>query len=197
MARIAYYRVSTREQSIEAQRAALGGSFDKEFSDSAVSGAVVARARPGFSQLWRYVREGDELYVYAVDRLGRDSIDVQQTVRDLRDMGVVVHVRGLGAIVEGVGDLILAVLGQVAEMERDRIRERTEHGRVRAKELLETTGKTQHGKTSLGRPKEFDLAAVKKWREDNKASIAATAARFKTSTATVKRACAGTPTEKP
>jgi putative DNA-invertase from lambdoid prophage Rac len=38
MARIAYYRVSTSDQSIEAQRAALGGGFDKEFRDEGVSG---------------------------------------------------------------------------------------------------------------------------------------------------------------
>ena len=71
LSNIAYYRVSTNGQSIEAQRAAMsyGITFDKEFSDEGVSGGIPALHRPGFSQLMSYVREGDTLHVYAVDRL--------------------------------------------------------------------------------------------------------------------------------
>ena len=47
MSRIAYYRVSTGDQSIEAQRKALGGGFDREFADEGVSGGSLAAARPG------------------------------------------------------------------------------------------------------------------------------------------------------
>ena len=81
--RIAYFRVSTTGQSIDAQRAELGGNFDKEFQDVGVSGAVLARQRPAMAELLDYARSGDTVFVYAVDRLGRDSIDIQQTVRDL------------------------------------------------------------------------------------------------------------------
>lgn len=59
MARIAYYRVSSREQSIEAQRIELGGNFDKEFEDSDVSGLILAADRPGFSNLLEFIREED------------------------------------------------------------------------------------------------------------------------------------------
>ncbi len=137
MARILYTRVSTNDQTIEAQRHDLPGTFDREFSDVGVSGAVVAASRPGFAQLLTYIRDGDELHVAAIDRLGRDAIDVQQTVRA----------------------------------------------------LLATTGKTQHGATSMGRPVEVDLVAVKTWREANSASISKTAAHFGCSDSTVKRAC--------
>jgi len=191
MSRIAYYRVSTSEQSIEAQRNALGGGFDKEFSDEGVSGAVLAADRPAFAEMLRYVREGDTLHVYAIDRMGRDAIDVQQTVKALRDKGVKVDVYGLGVISEGVGDLILAVLAQVAQMERKRIAERTATGREVAKKLLAETGKTQHGKTSMGRPVKANPVEVKAWREANNASIAETVKHFNISSATVKRACAG------
>jgi putative DNA-invertase from lambdoid prophage Rac len=136
MANIAYYRVSSQDQSIAAQRHAMAGdgmAFDKEFADEGVSGAIPAKERPGFAQLLAYVREGDTLHVYAVDRLGRDAIDVQTTVRGLIGRGVTVNVRGLGVIAKGVGELILAVLAQVAEMERSRIAERTAAGRDRAK----------------------------------------------------------------
>lgn len=188
-ARIAYFRVSTKDQSVEAQRGALGGSFDKEFRDEGVSGAVLAADRPGFGALLSFVREGDTVCVYAVDRLGRDAIDVQQTVRTLLDKGVSVHVQGLGLIGRGVGELILAVLAQVANMERARIAERCEAGRAVARTALVATGKTHRGKSSLGRPVAQDPSQVATWRNENKASIAATARHFGLSVSTVKRYC--------
>ena len=192
MSQIAYYRCSSQSQSIESQRQAIsqGVTFNKEFSDEGVSGAVVAANRPGFRALLQYVREGDTVYVYAVDRLGRDAIDVQTTIKALLAKNVSVHVRGLGLIGKGVGELIVAVLAQVAEMEREKIRERTASGRDAAKASLAATGKTHRGKTSLGRPALADASAVRSWRVENKASISATAKHFNLSDATVKRYCA-------
>ena len=188
--RIAYFRVSTGDQSIEAQRTALGGDFGKEFSDVGVSGGVMAAERPGFGKLLEQIRSGDTLCVYAVDRLGRDALDVQTTVRRLLEAGVTVDIHGLGQIGRGVGEIILAVLAQLADMERHRIRERTEAGRAAARAALEATGKTHRGKDSLGRPKAADGAAVAAWRRENGASIKGTAAHFGLSEATVKRYCA-------
>lgn len=187
MHRIAYYRVSTGDQSIESQRLALGGDFDQEFSDEGVSGGTLAAKRPGFADLLSKVRSGDTVHVYAVDRLGRDALDVQATVRLLIDKGVTVDVHGLGPIVGGVGELILAVLAQVADMERQRIKERTQAGRAAARASLEATGRTHRGKESLGRPMAQDAAAVVAWRRENGASIAQTARHFGLSPATVKR----------
>jgi putative DNA-invertase from lambdoid prophage Rac len=192
-ARIAYFRVSTSDQNIEAQRTALGGNFSKEFSDEGVSGAIPAAQRPGFAALLAYAREGDTVCVYAVDRLGRDALDVQATVRRFLEHGIAVEVHGLGLIARGVGELILAVLAQVADMERKRIIERTEQGRRTARAALAATGLTHRGKKSLGRPLGADPAVVKNWREQQapRASIAQTAAHFGLSPATVKRYCAG------
>lgn len=206
MAHIAYFRVSTTDQSIEAQRhalvqAATGGKFDKEFKDEGISGATPAAQRPGFAALQAFIREGDTLHVYAVDRLGRDALDVQSTVRALLERGVVVDIHGLGPIGRGVGELILAVLAQVADMERNRIRERTAAGRDKARESIAATGKTHKGKSSMGRPRgrvgkvgegrQVDPAAVRQWRSDDKGrSIAVTAAHWGLSVATVKRYCA-------
>lgn len=185
--RIAYYRVSTADQSIEAQRHAMGGGFDREFSDEGISGGTLAARRPGFAKLLEVIREGDTVSVYAVDRLGRDALDVQSTVRRLLEMGVTVDVRGLGVIGRGVGELILAVLAQVSDLERRRIAERTANGREAAKAALLATGKTHRGKLSLGRPKAHDAAAVVAWRKDHGASIRETAKQFGLSEATVKR----------
>ncbi|KTW02849.1 recombinase family protein [Sphingomonas sanguinis] len=190
MSRIAYYRVSTSDQSVEAQRQALGGGFDKEFVDEGVSGAILAADRPGFGALLSYVREGDAISVYAIDRLGRDALDVQTVIRKLLEKGVTVDVRGLGPIGRGVGELVVAVLAQMADMERQRIKERCDAGRAAAKASLALTGKTHRGKASLGRPMAHDRDAVLEWRRDNGASIAKTATHFGISTATVKRYCA-------
>jgi putative DNA-invertase from lambdoid prophage Rac len=189
MSQIAYYRVSTSDQSIESQRAALSGgrTFDKEFSDEGVSGTVPAADRPGFAKMLEFVREGDTLYVYAVDRLGRDAIDIQLTVRKLIDKGVTVDIHGLGPVGRGVGELIVAVLAQVANMEREKIIARTTAGRATAVASLAATGKTHRGKDSMGRPVKGDKAAVLAWRAANGASIRLTAEHFQLSEATVKR----------
>ena len=189
MSRIAYYRVSTGDQSVEAQRNALGGNFDKEFKDEGISGAIAAADRPDFARLLSYVREGDTVCVYAVDRLGRDALDIQGTVRRLIDNGITVDVHGLGPIGRGVGELILAVLAQIADMERSRIKERCEAGRDAARVALAATGKTHNGKHGLGRKPKGEAATVAKWRQENGASISGAAKHFGISAATVKRYC--------
>lgn len=189
-AHFGYYRVSTKEQSIEMQRAELaagGITFEREFIDHGVSGATVAASRPAFAEMLKYLRKDDTLHVYAVDRLGRDAIDVQTTVKRLLDIGVTVNVRGLGVLTGGAGQIVLAVLAQVAELERTRIRERTEAGRELARKSLEATGKTHRGKLSMGRPVAADATEVVRWRKQNKASAAETARHFGISVATMKR----------
>jgi len=190
--RIAYYRVSTGDQSVEAQRTAMGGGFDREFADEGVSGGVMAADRPAFARLLDTVRNGDVVHVYAVDRLGRDALDVQATVRTLLNRGVTLQVQGLGAIGRGVGELILAVLAQVADMERQRIRERTDSGRAAARAALAATGRTHRGKTGLGRPRAHAADQVVAWRKARNASIRETARHFSISEATVKRYCGQT-----
>jgi putative DNA-invertase from lambdoid prophage Rac len=189
MSRIAYYRVSTGDHSVEAQRQALGGALDREFEDVGVSGATRAEDRPGFSALLSYIREGDTLHVYAIDRLGRDALDVQAMVRRLLGMGVTIDVRGLGPIGRGVGELIVAVLAQIADMERQRIRERCEAGRDAARAALRETGRTHRGKASLGRPTAADAVEVVAWRRANGASLTQTCERFRISRSTVARYC--------
>ena len=162
----------------------------QDFHDEGVSGGTLASDRNGFAALLATVRRGDTVYVYAVDRLGRDAIDVQTTVRSLMTLGVTIDVHGLGPIGEGVGELILAVLAQVAQLERRRIAERTSAGREAAKASLKTTGKTHRGKESLGRPLAANPKTVREWRKQSGASIKRTAEHFKLSPASVKRYCA-------
>lgn len=190
MSRIAYYRCSTADQSIEAQRHALGGVFDKEFQDEGISGATRAQDRPGFAALLSYVREGDTVCLYALDRLGRDALDVQATVRSLLDKGVVLDVRGIGPVGRGAGEIVVAVLAQIADLERQRIKERCDAGRSAARDALKSTGRTHRGKVSLGRPMAADAAEVAAWRKANGKSIRETCDHFGLSKATVARYCA-------
>lgn len=124
------------------------------------------------------------------DRLGRDAIDVQLTIKALLARGVTVEIRGVGQIAPGVGELVVAVLAQVADMERARINERTASGRELARATLAASGKTHGGKESLGCPVKADAVGVKAWKEADNASISKTASHFGLFDSTVKRYCA-------
>ncbi|WP_137921533.1 recombinase family protein [Hydrogenophaga sp. 2FB] len=193
-----YLRVSTKDQTIASQRTALGITDDTPqdtvFMDEGVSGAVDALDRPGFAACARYCRKGDILRVTALDRLGRNAIDVQRTFAALVSKGVVVDVMGMGVIAGEVGSLLVTILSGVAQMERARIAQRTEAGRETARHLLAQGKRTQNGKASLGRPVgrvaggvQVTPQEVAEWRRKNDATIQATADHWKLSTATVKR----------
>lgn len=182
MAVIGYVRVSTGEQSVASQQHALQKyRVDEWYSDEGVSGAVKAMERPGFAKLLAYVRKGDTLIVSAVDRLGRDTIDVLTTVEALIAKGVsIISNREGFDLSTPMGKAMLTMLAAVAELERSNIKARQMAGIARAK---------SEGK-ALGRTKTISDADVLAWRTENKASISATAAQFGISVASVKRACA-------
>ncbi|MPX97880.1 recombinase family protein [Salinivibrio sp. VYel6] len=179
MAVIAYYRVSTDDQTIENQRRELNKTYriDKEFADCGVSGTVSAEKRPEFKKLLDYVREGDTLVTVDLDRLGRDSIDVQNTVRELLRGGVNVIVTRLGVdLSTDAGELLVTILSKVAEMERRKMLERANAGRERAK---------AEGK-HMGRPHTISKEQVHELRSKGY-SINATAEALGCSVSSVKR----------
>ena len=196
MTTLYYLRCSTDSQTTESQRSALGIPADVDpdhvFMDEGVSGAVDALDRPGFARCATFARRGDVLRVTALDRLGRNAIDVQQTFAKLIGKGVIVDVLGMGVVAGDIGKLLVTILSGVAQMERAQIARRTEAGRAKARELLAgPTKKTQNGKTSLGRPFKTDPAQIKAWRVANEASKKDTADHFGVSQSTVQRACVG------
>lgn len=135
----AYARVSTVEQLTENQReqiAAAGYSIDsRRFIEEKVSGSVAAAQRPGFSKLLDKMEPGDTLVVTKLDRIGRDSIDVQQTVARFEEAGMRLVVLQLGNLdlTSSAGALMVKVLAAVADFERDLIIERTQAGQARAR----------------------------------------------------------------
>lgn len=182
MAVIGYLRVSTGEQSIGAQRHSIEQTHKVEtwFADEGVSGAVKALQRPGFAELFKFIRKGDTLIVPAVDRLGRNTIDVLNTVEALQGKGVsIISLREGFDLSTPIGKAMLTMLAAVAELERSNIKTRQMAGIAKAK---------AEGK-ALGREKTIDDAAVAIWRKENSASIKSTAEYFGISPASVKRAC--------
>lgn len=137
MATFAYGRVSTVLQETENQRLELanaGWTIDYWFADT-ISGKSASSQRPAFKELLTKIRDGETLLVAKLDRLGRDAIDVLQTVRDLgtRNIKVVVLQLGSTDLTSPAGKLLLSMLAAVAEMERDLLIERTQAGLTRAK----------------------------------------------------------------
>lgn len=182
---IAYVRVSTDDQTTENQKQAIASRYNvtKWFREEGVSGAVPAAQRPAMAQLLAFVREGDTVVVTAIDRLGRNTIDVLTTVETLKAKGVsLVSIREGFDLATPAGRLMLTMLAAVAELERENIKARQLAGIERAR---------AEGK-NLGREKVIDDARVAQWRHENNASIRATAEHFGISIASVKRACQAT-----
>lgn len=181
---LAYCRVSTTEQSTDSQRHTISERYnvaeDNWFTDEATSGAIKALQRPGFKAMYQFARKGDTLVVAAIDRLGRDTIDVLATVEALKAKGVaIISMREGFDLSTPMGKAMLTMLAAVAELERSNIKARQMAGIERAK----GAGK------ALGREKVIDDAVVAQWRRENNASIKAAAENFRISTASVKRAC--------
>lgn len=135
----AYLRVSSASLTADNQAMAIKAhGYDIEphrVITETISGAVPAAQRPGFTDLLNKLERGDTLVVLKLDRLGRDSIDIQQTVRHLTEAGVRLVSLDLGGqdLTSGIGKMLMQVLAAFAELERDRIRERTREGLARAK----------------------------------------------------------------
>ena len=179
---IAYARVSTDDQTTEAQRHQIEQQYkvDHWYTDEATSGATKALDRPGFAKLFSFVRLGDVVIVAAIDRLGRNTIDVLETVEALQAQGVIIKSMREGFDLSSpIGKAMLTMLAAVAELERSNIKARQMAGISRAK---------AEGR-KLGAPKLIDNETVASWRKENGATIKGTAEHFGISTATVKRAC--------
>lgn len=138
MATFGYGRVSTINQNTDNQKLELekaGYQIDYWFEDTGISGKTSANQRPQFMALLEKIRDGETLVVSKLDRLGRDAIDVLQTVKQLskRNIKVIVHQIGSTDLSSPAGKMLLTMLAAVAEMERDLLIERTQSGLERAK----------------------------------------------------------------
>ncbi len=124
---IGYARVSTGEQTLDLQLDALAkAGCEKTYTETA-SGAKADR--PVLRDVLGYLRAGDTLVVWRLDRLGRSLQHLIETVGRLQDRGI-----GFRSLTESIdttssgGKLIFHVFGALAEFERELILERTRAG---------------------------------------------------------------------
>ncbi len=127
MALIGYARVSTAEQDTALQTDALRTAGCERIFEDTVSGSKADR--PGLAEALAYLREGDVLAVWRLDRLGRSLPHLIETIAALEARGV-----GFRSLTEAIdtttpgGRLIFHVFGALGQFERDLIRERTKAG---------------------------------------------------------------------
>ncbi|WP_265975341.1 recombinase family protein [Brucella intermedia] len=133
MTAIGYARVSTGDQDTALQLDALRkAGCEKLFEDTA---SGMKTDRPGLAEAKRYVRDGDTLTVWKLDRLGRSMKHLIEIVTELEAKGV-----GFRSITENIdtttsgGRLVFHLFGALAQFERDLIRERTRAGLQAAEE---------------------------------------------------------------
>ncbi|KTC87395.1 MULTISPECIES: recombinase family protein [Legionella] len=129
-----YARVSTSQQSLDIQVNALkdaGVRSHRLFTDKATGSHC---ERDGLQTLRLKVEEGDVILVKKLDRLGRDTADMIQLIKEFDAMGVSIRFLDDGISTEGsMGKMIVTILAAVAQAERQRILERTNEGRTEAK----------------------------------------------------------------
>lgn len=129
-----YARVSTNQQSLDIQIEALkksGVASNRIFTDKA-SGSHINRS--GLQLLRVKVEKGDVILITKLDRLGRDTADMIELIKEFETLGVAIRFLDDGISTEGfMGKMVITILSAVATAERHRILERTNEGRIEAK----------------------------------------------------------------
>lgn len=130
--KVGYARVSTLDQDLTLQTDALQKAGCERIYTEKASGAK--RDRPELKAALEYLREGDTLVVWKLDRLARSMHQLLETIEDFKERGI-----GLISLTQAIdtstpgGMLIFHVFGALAEFERELIRERTMAGLIAAR----------------------------------------------------------------
>jgi DNA invertase Pin-like site-specific DNA recombinase len=152
--KIGYIRVSKQEQNEALQRDALKEAGCEKFFSDKMTGSTFERK--GLEELLAFVRSGDTVVVWKLDRLGRSLKDLIETLNLLKDRGVdfISLTEKIDTTTPG-GKLIFHLMGALAEFERDLIRERTNAGLAAARARGRVGGRprrlTTNGKIALAR----------------------------------------------
>ena len=155
-----YARVSSKDQNLERQLVELRRYVPK--AENIISDKQSGKDfdRPGYQSLKERVREGDELFITSIYRLGRDKDAIKDELRFFKEKGVIVHILNFPQtmlavcdehqrrVMELVNNLLIEVFSFIAQEERENIRRRQAEGIA----LWHKTGKTKTGRP-YGRPK--------------------------------------------
>lgn len=136
----AYLRISTltHQQTNDNQRKRItdaGFQVDEWFSEEGVSGSVDALDRPVFKDMMSKMEKGSTVVCTHLDRLGRNAVDIVNTIDKFKKLGVHVRVMQLDGIdlTSGTGLIIVHVMACMAEIEKENIKSRTIAGLARTK----------------------------------------------------------------
>ena len=187
---IGYARVSTGEQTLDLQLDALQQTGCEKTYRETASGA--AAERPVLADVVGYLRPGDTLVVWRLDRLGRSLRHLIETIAALAERGI-----GFKSLTEQIdtttsgGKLVFHVFGALAEFERDLVRERTHAGLAAAR---------ARGRLG-GRPRALDtpakVAMARALHADKRHSVADICRTLGISRATLYRYVAAPEIEQP
>jgi DNA invertase Pin-like site-specific DNA recombinase len=151
-----YTRVSTKKQNTDRQVAELQAYAQKVgfeivlIVSEVVTGSARKAERPGLEQIFDLARKGEitEVISLELSRLGRNSLDVRQIMLDLTDLGVCTHIvnRGLRSLdhrrkKDSTVMLLLGILADLAEMEKEQLVERINSGLDEARRKGKTLGR--------------------------------------------------------
>lgn len=168
MALVFYARVSSKSQNLDRQLArAKEVEADKVFTDK-FSGKNTDR--PGLHELLDYVREGDTVEVVSLDRLSRNYQDIQHLVQELKSKGVSLIVddlpqthTGNNLVDQFMLDMMINLMGFVAQNEREKIKERQRQGIEQAKKRGVYKGRpTKFSEDSSDREGRLVFESIKK-----------------------------------
>lgn len=178
MAKIAYLRVSTTDQNLDRQQDMAKAEGAEIVFAEKLSGKDTNR--PELKRMIDYARQGDELHIESLSRLGRSTRDLLEIVQKLTDKGVkiVSHKENIDTDTP-TGRFILTVFAALAEMERESIRERQKEGIAAAK---------SRG-ASLGRPSKPVPPDIIKKRLAGELSISKAASLAGVSKTTIVNLC--------
>ena len=135
-----YARVSTKEQNLERQLVELRQYVPKEENIISDKQSGKDFERTGYKSLKERVREGDEIYIKSIYRLGRDKDAIKNELRFFKDKGVIVHILNFPqtmieisdehqkSVMELVNNLLIEVFSFMAQEERENIRRRQAEG---------------------------------------------------------------------
>lgn len=137
---IGYARVSTDDQNLDLQLDALKAAGCEQTYADKLGGAV--KLRPGLDEAFKYLRPGDTLVIWKLDRLGRTVKGLVDLVEDLQARDIQFR-----SLTDGIdtstpsGRFFFHVMAAMAQMERELIRERTQAGLAAAKARGRTGGR--------------------------------------------------------
>jgi DNA invertase Pin-like site-specific DNA recombinase len=185
--KVKYIRVSTTEQKTDRQE-----KFEGKIYRDEISGSITFAERPQAKKLLSN-KDITEVHVHSIDRLGRSTLDILQTIQNFTSKGinVVSEKEGFNTIIDGkenpVAKMMIGILGTLAEFELSRAKERQAEGIANAKLKGVYSGRRVGTKESKRRfwGKDSTQRIVKYLNKGE--SIQRTALLSKTSTGTVKK----------